>query len=95
MAAEGQGGAPEGAHYVGVGCLTFVIGFVAGGMIAVLIAKIVGAITGCAPINEEGAPCNWHIYWLVGAILGGIGVPAVSLTRLRRGRARALNSERG
>ena len=32
--------------YLGVGCLTAVVGLVAGGMIAVLIAKFVGAATG-------------------------------------------------
>ncbi len=48
--------------YLGVGCFTAVAGFSGGGMIAVLIAKIVGAATRCAPDAETGPPCNWFTY---------------------------------
>ena len=54
MADDGQSpagtGATEGAgpQYLGIGCFTAIAGFAGGGMIAVLIAKIVGAATKCA-----------------------------------------------
>jgi hypothetical protein len=55
-------------------------------MIAVLIAKIVGAIQGC-PTGEHGAPCNWGAYVLVGFVVGAVSLPILALRRLRRGDA--------
>jgi hypothetical protein len=81
--------------YFGIGCLTAVAGFAGGGMIAVLVAKFVGALTRCAADAESGAPCNWSTYWVRGALVGMILLPAISLWRLRRGRQRAQHSERG
>jgi hypothetical protein len=102
----GNGGATGGARpgggqtdttkweYLGVGCFSAFVGFAGGGMIAVLIAKIVGALTKCSPEAETGAPCGWFTYAVFGAIVGLVVVPAVSLWLFRRGRARA-NSDRG
>src|SRR5512146_2222284 len=81
--------------YFGIGCLTAVAGFAGGGMIAVLVAKIVGALTHCTADAETGAPCAWGTYWVRGALIGMILLPAVSLWRVRRGRRRAQHSERG
>ena len=78
--------------YLGVGCLTAVIGLVAGGMIAVLVAKFVGAAQGCVPDKETGAPCDWTSYWTWGARIGVILLPSLTLWRLRRSRARIRNS---
>lgn len=74
------------ATYVGVGCFTAFAGWWSGGMIAVLIAKIVGAVQGC-PAGEHGEPCNWYVYAAVGAVLGAISLPILALRRLRRGDA--------
>lgn len=63
-------------------------------MIAVLIAKIVGAATRCAAEAETGAPCNWFTYAVFGAIIGAIVLPIVAITLLRRSRRRLENSER-
>ena len=79
--------------YLGVGCLTAVVGLVAGGMIAVLVAEIVGATTGCQPAAETGAPCGWSTYWTWGARLGVILVPSIVLWRMRRTRAASRKSE--
>ena len=81
--------------YFGIGCLTAVAGFAGGGMIAVLIAKIIGALTRCAADTETGAPCNWTTFWFRGALIGMILLPAVALWRARRGRQRAQHLERG
>ena len=78
--------------YVGVGCLTAVIGLIGGGMIAVLVAKVVGAFQGCVPDNETGAPCGWTTYWTWGARIGLVAVPTVALWRMRRGAKRELSS---
>jgi hypothetical protein len=78
--------------YLGVGCLTAIVGLVAGGMIAVLIAKIVGAVSGCAPA-ETGAPCDWSTYWTWGARIGVILVPTIVLWRMRTVRTASRNSE--
>jgi hypothetical protein len=81
-------------EYLGVGCFSAFVGFAGGGMIAVLIAKIVGALTRCSPEAETGAPCSWFTYAVFGALGGLVVVPIVSLWLFRRGRARA-NSDRG
>lgn len=91
---QDQADAPPPAYF-GIGCLTAIAGFAGGGMIAVLIAKIVGALTRCAADAETGAPCNWTTYWFRGALIGMILLPAIALWRLRRGRQRAQHSERG
>ena len=71
--------------YIGVGCLTCTVGFFGGGMMAALVAKIVGSAQGCVP--PEGFPaCNTWSYVLPGAVLGGIGLPAAAIRRLRQAR---------
>jgi hypothetical protein len=71
--------------YIGVGCLTMVVGFFGGGMIAMLVGKVVDGITGCRP--PEGLPvCTWWRYWWSGAFIGLVFLPTVAIYRLRRGR---------
>jgi hypothetical protein len=84
-AAETDGGVWP---YLGVGCLTLVAGFFGGGMIALLIAKVVGVAQSCPAEAETGAPCNWYSYLVVGAIAGAILLPSVAVWRMRRGRMR-------
>ena len=57
-------------------------------MIAVLIAKIVGAIRGCVPDAETGAPCGWLMYAAYGAVAGLVLLPAVAIWRMRSGEKR-------
>ena len=81
------GEAPKGSawSYIGVGCFTAPIGFFGGGMIAVLVAKIVGSTQGCKP--PEGLPaCNTWEFLIPGALIGLVALPAAALWRLRRGR---------
>ena len=88
----------RGCAYVGVGCLMAVAGFFGGSMIAVLVAKIVGAIRGCAPDAETGAPCGWLLYAACGALVGLVALPTVAIWRMRAGakRVRAFgNTEPG
>jgi hypothetical protein len=90
-------GSPDDArpHYLGVGCFSVVAGFAGGGMIAVLIAKIVGVATRCPSEAETGAPCSWLTYAVFGAIGGAIILPTLTISLLRRARRRIQNSERG
>ena len=78
--------------YLGVGCITFVSGFFGGGMIAVLIAKIIGASTGCTPDAETGAPCNWFNFAVAGALIGMVLFPVTAVFLLRRGRVKHRNN---
>jgi hypothetical protein len=78
----------SGAGYFGVGCFTAIAGFGGGGMIAVLIAKFVGALTKCAAEGETGAPCSWFTYAFFGAIAGSIILPVWAISSLRRARRR-------
>ena len=84
--------------YVGVGCLTSVVGLAGGAMIAVFVAKIAGAVRGCVPDAETGAPCDWFVYAVCGALLGLVTIPSLAIWRMRSGEARELasrNSETG
>jgi hypothetical protein len=78
--------------YLGVGCITFVSGFFGGGMIAVLIAKIVGAAQSCTPDKDTGAPCNWFNFAVVGALAGMVLFPTIAVLLLRRGRLKRRNN---
>ena len=66
---------------MGIGCVTGVAGLFSGAMFAVLIAKIVGGIRRC-PTMEHGAPCDWHIYAGVGALIGLVTLPTIAFRRL-------------
>ena len=82
------------ARNIGVGCFTGFIGLWSGGMVAVLIGKIVEGLRG-AP-SCTGLPlCNWHIYAAVGAAVGAISLPLLVLTRLRRREGMREHTMRG
>ena len=84
------GGPPESTvwPYIGVGCLTLIVGFFGGGMIAMLIGKVVDGVTGCKP--PDGLPvCTWWRYWWTGGLVGAVLLPTVAVTRLRRSRKHA------
>src|SRR5205814_2037631 len=65
-------------EYVGVGCFTMVAGIAGGWMIAILVAKFVGALTRCPAEAETGAPCNWFTFAVLGALAGALTLPAIS-----------------
>jgi uncharacterized membrane protein YdcZ (DUF606 family) len=71
---------------VGVGCFTMFIGFFGGGMIAVLLSKLVAQATG-EPQCEGLPTCNWLTWAARGGVLGMIILPTISVWRLKRGDA--------
>ena len=87
MASSGSDRETVVGRNIGVGCVTAVAGFFSGGMIAVLVAKFVGSMQACRP--PEGLPaCNWWVYAGIGAVIGGLTLPVIALTRLSRPRPR-------
>ena len=82
------------ARNIGVGCFTAFAGFFSGGMVAVLIGRIVEGMRGAQ--SCEGLPiCNWGTYAVTGALIGAISLPLLALTRLRRRDVRREPSSRG
>jgi hypothetical protein len=83
MADQGADAGSPVARNIAVGCVTTIAGFFSGGMIAVLVGKIVGLAQRCVP--PEGLPaCNWWLYAAVGAILGAVTLPVLALRRLNQ-----------
>lgn len=78
--------------YIGVGCFTAPIGFFGGGMIAVLVAKIVGAVSGCRAPKDFPA-CNTFEFLVPGALIGLVGLPLMAILRLRQGRRTPSDSK--
>jgi hypothetical protein len=71
------------ARNVGVGCFTAFAGFWSGGMVAVLIGRIVEGLRQSP--SCEGLPiCNWVSYAFIGGVVGAVTLPALVLRRLRR-----------
>jgi hypothetical protein len=64
-----------------IGCFMLPLGAASGAMIAVLLSKIVAFFTK-APSCPDIPTCDWHVYAGVGALLGGLSLPALVLRRL-------------
>ena len=67
----------------GVGCVTMIAGLFSGGMVAVALSMIWAKLSR-APTCEGIPTCDWHVWMLAGAAVGGITLPAIALWRLRR-----------
>ena len=92
MGGDGQQTGSSGPRYGCIGCLTLVAGAFGGGMIAVLIAKIVGSARNCDPGPELPA-CDWHVYAAIGMLIGAVVLPVMTLMRVRKGEKAAGNSK--
>jgi|SRR5689334_20867829 len=79
------------ARNIGVGCFTAFAGFWSGGMVAVLVGRIVEGLRG-APSCDGVPMCNWNVYAATGAIIGAITLPLLVLRRLQRHDVRRSNS---
>ncbi len=95
MRPEETGGGSAGAvsedrvgRNIGVGCFTFFIGGVSGGMTGVLIGKLVSFFTR-APACEGVPLCNWYVFAGYGALIGAVTLPVLAIWRLRRADARS------
>ena len=88
MSADGSAGAsPEVSgcwSRAGVGCVTLVGGLWSGAMIGVMIGELVGFFLRVPDCQGLPVSCNWAAYAGVGALVGGISLPALALWRLRR-----------
>ena len=82
-------------EYLGLGCITLVAGLFGGGMLGVLVAKIVGWAQHCSSDPNTGAPCSWGSYWFFGAVAGMLLFPTTVLLLRRRGRRAADKPDRG
>lgn len=69
----------------GLGCFTFIIGGFSGGMVAVLVGRVIEGLRK-APSCEGLPVCNWYVYVAVGGLLGALSLPVLVLGRLTRKR---------
>jgi hypothetical protein len=80
---EGENSTVSRGRKVGIGCVTFFLGALSGGMIAVLISKLVAFLTR-APSCPGIPTCNWYIYWVIGALLGAVSLSALTVYALSK-----------
>ncbi len=84
---------PSKARYL-IGCWLAIVGYFAGGMVAVGIAKLVGQLRRCTP--PEGYPaCDFESYFRVGTAIGLVLLPGVVVWKLWRSDVKWRNSHRG
>ena len=71
-----------------------IVGYFSGGMVAVLIAKVVGFLNRCTP--PEGFPaCDFESYFRVGTLLGALSLPGLIIWRMWQSDARRRHAQRG
>lgn len=68
---------------VGLGCFTFFVGGWSGGMVAVLLGKLIEGARK-SPSCDGLPTCNWYVYAGIGAVLGALSLPILVLRRLRQ-----------
>ena len=84
---------PSRARYLG-GCWLAIVGYFAGGMLGVAVAKFVGQFTNCRP--AQGFPaCDFETYFRVGTAVGVVILPAFFIWRLWRNDAARRDAQRG
>ena len=83
----------EGPPKAAIGCFMAPIGGACGAMIAVLVSKMV-AFFMKAPSCPDIPTCDWYVYAGIGAVIGGLTLPALVLRRLMQG-PKTDNSQRG
>ena len=71
------------ARFMGVGCVTAVIGFASGGMIGVFLSWCWAYLTR-APKCSGIPTCDWGYWATAGAWIGLFTLPTLALWRLRR-----------
>ena len=70
------------ARVLGIGCFMAIVGFFSGGMIAVLLSKLVAFLTR-APTCDGIPTCNWYIYMFVGGVIGALTLSWLVVSALR------------
>jgi hypothetical protein len=71
-----------------------IVGYFAGGMVGVAIAKVVGTLRRC--VRPEGFPaCDFEMYLRVGGLIGMVILPSVVIWRMWQSDAARRTSERG
>jgi hypothetical protein len=71
-----------------------IVGYFAGGMMGVALAKLVGTLRRCTPV--EGFPaCDFQLYLQAGSLFGMVTLPAVIIWRLWQSDAARRTSQRG
>jgi hypothetical protein len=77
-----------------IGCLTVVLGFFSGAMVAILVGVVVRYVTN-APTCPGVPICDWNQYAAVGGVLGLVTLPILTFWRLRQLTPGAGPSDRG
>jgi hypothetical protein len=76
---------PDTPRNLAIGCFMTPLGALSGGMVGVLLSKIVASLTN-APTCPDIPTCDWHVYAGWGMLAGGLTLPALVLSRLFGGK---------
>ncbi len=94
MAEGGTAEAPPSRGRYLIGCWFAIVGYFAGGMIGVAVAKLVGQLRRCPPPKDFPA-CDFETYLMVGTAVGMILLPGVIVWRLWQSDAARRRAQRG
>jgi hypothetical protein len=76
------GGPAPWKRTAAIGCFMVPLGFFSGGMIAVLVSKVLAYVTR-APACDGVPSCNWFEFMLGGALIGAATLPTLVMWALR------------
>ena len=87
MAEQGSAGEELSGCWgrAGFGCAMVAGGWFGGGIIAIMVLKVLSFFTRVGNCSELPVPCNWYHFAFAGAVLGAIVLPAGAIWKMRRG----------
>ena len=72
---------PDTRRNAAIGCFVMPLGAASGAIVAVLLSVIVAYFTK-APSCADIPSCDWGMYFVAGALLGGVSLPFLVVRRL-------------
>ena len=77
----------------GFGCAMVLGGWFGGGILAIMVLKILSFFTRVGNCSDLPVPCQWYKFAFAGAIIGAIVLPAGAAWQARRNKRRDTGTD--